>query len=207
MAWQCRCFLVSGLAFTFLCLSQMYSQTPNSGSSSPPLGDVVKKAKQNAGPKAKTVINEETLKPQDPIPAIAFADIDNSDDIIKAIHEFKKNHSPSETEETVRQWYDESDSIFLKALDDNARLIVRKEDRTLADVTGEYNRAGDYSRAVERRNGAIREDRNDFRSYRSNGFRIARIQQTLMKVRNDLQVCGLRYEWFKIRNGNGNGSF
>lgn len=36
---------------------------------------------------------------------------------------------------------------------------------------------------------------------------MARIQQTLTKVRSDLQVSGLKYDWFKVRNGNGNGSF
>ena len=93
-------------------------------------------------------------------------------------------------------------------LDDNNRLIKRKEDRVLNEATGSYyGPDGDYERAVRRRNSAIAEDRSDFRRERKNGMMMARIQQTFMRVRNDLQMIGLKYEWFKIRNGNGNGSF
>ena len=142
-----------------------------------------------------------------PIPGIALDGVDNSDEIIRTIREFKKTHSPADTEEAVRLWYDESDAILLKALDDNSRLIVRKEDRNLAEATGEYASRVDYAGAVARRNSEIREDRNDFRSYRRNGFLIGRVQQVFMKVRNDMQSSNLRYDWFKIRNANGNGSF
>jgi hypothetical protein len=48
---------------------------------------------------------------------------------------------------------------------------------------------------------------SDFRRGRKNGMMMARIQQTFIKVRNDLQSINLRYDWSKIRNANGNGSF
>ena len=113
-----------------------------------------------------------------------------------------------ETEEAMRLWYDEFDALMADVLDDNNRLIKRKEDRVLNEATGSYyGPDGDYERAVRRRNSAIAEDRSDFRRERKNGMMMARIQQTFMRVRNDLQMIGLKYEWFKIRNGNGNGSF
>ena len=181
----------------------------NVDSSPPSLGDIARKSKKDAGPKAKAVVTDENLKSQrGPIPAIALEGVDNSDEIIRAIRDYRKNHSPAETEEAVRVWYDEFDSLIANALDDNTRLIKRKEDRVLTEITGAYyGPDGDYYKAVQRRNDAIAEDREDFRCGRKNGFMIARIQQTFMKVRSALQACNMRYEWFKIRNGNGNGSY
>jgi hypothetical protein len=206
MNWKQALRLSFSPALIYFLVSPLFSQT--AGNAAPPLGDLVKKSKKAPGPKAKTVITDETLAAQrGPIPGIALDGVDNSDEIIRAIREFKKAHSPAETEEAVRLWYDDSDSILLKALDDNSRLIVRKEDRNLANATGEYASRMDYEGAMERRNSQIREDRNDFRSYRQNGFLVARVQQVFMKVRTDMQSCNLRYDWFKIRNANGNGSF
>jgi len=37
--------------------------------------------------------------------------------------------------------------------------------------------------------------------------RVGRIQQGLMKVRAGLGMMRLNYPWFKVRNGNGIGSF
>lgn len=36
----------------------------------------------------------------------------------------------------MRLWYDECDSIMAAALDDNSRLVKRKEDRALTEATG-----------------------------------------------------------------------
>ncbi|HUM04833.1 MAG TPA: hypothetical protein VLT90_05190 [Terriglobales bacterium] len=173
------------------------------------MGEIAKKSKQSAGPKAKAVITDENMKTRrGPIPGISLEGPDNSDEIITAIREFRKNHKPEETEEAVRLWYDEFDSLFATVLDDNTRLVQRKEDRSLTEATGGYYGSdGDYNRAVQRRNSAISQDRDDFRRQRKNGFMVARIQQTFIKVRNDLQAIGLRFEWFKIRNANGNGTF
>ena len=203
-----ECLIAFGLILIFLNSSSSFSQTGNSSASSPALGDVVKN-KQAGGRKAKVVVNDENLNSQrGPIPAIALEGVDNSDDIVRAIQEFRKINKPAETEEAVRLWYDEFDSLMSDALDDNIRLIKRKEDRSLTEATGSYyGRDGDYDKAMQRRNSAIGEDREDFRRSRKNGFTIARIQQTFMKVRSGLQASGLKYEWFKIRNGNGNGSF
>lgn len=197
---------VFGINLFILAILTASGQT---ASSSTPLGDVVKKNHQATSPKAKVVVDDDNLHSQrGPIPGMSLEGVDNSDEIIHAIREFKKSHTPAETEEAVRLWYDEFDSLMADTLDDNNRLIKRKEDRALTEATGAYyGPDGDYNKAMQRRNSAILEDRSDFRRERKNGFMIARIQQTFMKVRNDLQMIGLRYDWFKIRNGNGNGSF
>ena len=207
MNWKRMFALSFSQLFILFFASSIVGQSADSSTSS--LGDIARKSKQATGPKAKAVLTDENLKSQSgPVPGIALEGVDNSEEIIRAIRGYRKTHSNAETEEAVRQWYDEFDSLMASVLDDNTRLIQRKEDRRLTEATGAYyGPDGDYYRAVQRRNSAIAEDREDFRRGRKNGFTIARIQQTFMKVRADLQACNLKYEWFKIRNGNGNGSY
>jgi hypothetical protein len=207
MNWKRTPPLSLGLVLVFFFPSSAAGQAADS--STPSLGDVARTSKKAGGPKAKALVTNENLKSQSAaIPAIAMEDVDNSDEIIRAIRGYRKTHSDVQTEEAVRQWYDEFDSLMASILDDNARLIQRKEDRNLTEATGAYyGPDGDYYKAVQRRNSAIAEDREDFRRRRKNGFTVARIQQTFMRVRSDLQSCNLRYDWFKIRNANGNGSY
>jgi hypothetical protein len=200
-------FLVAALVLTSAA-ERAFGQASDAGGTTPSLGEVAKKSKGAAGSKAKVVIDDDNLKRlRGPIPAIAFEGVDNSDDIIKAVRDCRKSHTAAETEEAVRGWYDEFDSELAHALEDNARLVVRKEDRRLREITRDYYDDGDYSKAQQRRDDEIRSDRDDFRRSRDNGFTIARIQQTFIKVRSDLQKDNLRYAWFKIRNANGVGSF
>jgi len=208
MTWKRALLPTFGLAFLFSLVQPMFGQSSDTDNSTPSLGEIARKNKKSTSAKAKSVITDDNMKAQSgPIPGIALDGVDNSSEIIEAIHAFKKGHAPEGLEEAIRLWYDDSDSIFQKALEDNERLRIRKEDRALSQATGEYASQMDYRAAMEHRNSEIRQDRNDFRSYQRNGFLIARVQQSMMKVRTDLQIMGLRYEWFKIRNGNGSGSF
>jgi len=42
---------------------------------------------------------------------------------------------------------------------------------------------------------------------RDNGMVAGRIQQAFMKIRTGISRYSLHYDWFKVRNANGNGSF
>jgi len=127
---------------------------------------------------------------------------------VRAIQEFRRSHAPAETEDAVRAWYDEWDEALVRAIDDNAMLIARKEDRNLSGVSRQcYEEPPDYCRELERRDSDIRQDRDDYHSYHCNGLHIGRIQQTLGAVRSRLEASYLRYSWLKVRNANGVGSF
>jgi len=200
---------VFGLMFMFFFSLQGLGQAGSSDTSGP-LGDVAKKSNKSSASKAKIVVTDDNLKSQrGPIPEIALEGMDNSDEIVKAIQEFGKSHSPAETEDAVRAWYEEWDKALVRAIDDNKMLIARKEDRNLSGVTRQqcYEDPPDYCRELDRRNSEIRQDRDDYHSYNRNGLHIGRIQQTLIAVRGRLQAPYLRYSWFKVRNANGVGSF
>lgn len=99
---QRRYLLSVGLAFIFFVSLVAAGQTDNSTAATPALGDIVKKSKQAGAPKAKVVVNDDNLTSRPgPISAISLEGVDNSDETIRVIHEFKKTHTPAETEETM----------------------------------------------------------------------------------------------------------
>ncbi|MGZ4813809.1 MAG: hypothetical protein ACXVZV_00265 [Terriglobales bacterium] len=172
------------------------------------VADAARKIHPNAG-KAKTVITEENINSaRGPVPDINIDGVDNSDEIIKTICAYRKNHTPEETELVVRGWYDRYDMMFQKALDENNAIKSRVQDRVGHPPTLTYRDDEDaYRRYEEIRRDQALSDLQDQRKVQKNGLLEARIQQTLQKVRNGISSAGMRYEWMKIRFGNGNGSW
>lgn len=159
------------------------------------LGEVAREAKKSPTPKAKVVVTEDsnTLKGHpSPIPAIFKDGLDNSDDILNAILDYKAKHTDDETAATAKAWYEENDMRLKDAIDENARIE--------AAVQPPYTTPEQY-RAI------VAERRHDLQLRRENGLLMARIQNTFIKVRNGLVAHGMKYPWFKIRCGNGNCSF
>lgn len=64
-----------------------------------------------------------------------------------------------------------------------------------------------YQTCVVRRRAETRGLHNDQAGMRGDGFMVGHIQQQLMKIRAGIARYGLHYDWFKVRNGNGIGSF
>ena len=170
---------------------------------SPSLADAAKKARENKG-KAKIVVTEETLvSARGPIPDLNLEGLDNSDDVLKAMDQYRRSHTPVETEQVIRDWYNNCDSMFQRAFTENEEIKMRAQDR-YAEPRQYPNDARKYQ---EQRTAEIHSAIQDQRLVQKNNLLIARIQQGIQKVRNGLQVSGLRYDWMKIRFGNGNGSW
>lgn len=159
------------------------------------LGEVAREAKKAPTTKAKVVVTEDsdTLKGHaSPIPAIFKDGLDNSDDILTAIVEYKAKHTDDETAAIVKAWYDENDTRLKDAIEENARIE--------SAVQPPYSTPEQYKAIVAER-------LHDLQLRRENGLLMARIQNTFIKVRNGLVGHGMKYPWFKIRCGNGNCSF
>ena len=168
----------------------------------PSLAEAAKKSSTTT--KAKLVIDDDNLRSsRGPIPDMNIEGVDNSDEIIKAIDTFRRSHSAVETEQTIRSWYDRYDLLFQHALDENTEIKTRRQDRS-ADL---QKYPDDWKKLQERRSTELHSELQDQRSVQKNGLLMARIQQTIQKVRNAMQVYGLKYGWMKIRFGNGNGSW
>lgn len=167
------------------------------------LADAAKRAREGK-PKSKMVITEENFTPlHGPLPDLNIEGVDNADDVVKAIDTYRRSHTAAETEQAIREWYDDYDLMFQKAFRENEEIKARNQDRS-AEAT-EY--PDDYRKYQEQRTTAIRSALQDQRTVQKNGLLMARIQQGIQKVRSGIQMFNLRYEWMKIRFGNGNGSW
>lgn len=172
------------------------------------VADAARKAHSTPA-KSKTTITDENLTSnRGPLPDMNIDGVDNSDDIIKAIAKYRQDHKPDEVEQVIRGWYDHYDMMFQKASDENNAIRSRKQDQAAHPPTLVYREDEEsYKRIDEIRRDQVLSDLQDQRKLQKNGLLTARIQQTLQKVRTSIAAMGLRYDWMKIRFGNGNGSW
>lgn len=169
----------------------------------PSLADAAKKARDGKA-KSKVVINEENfVTNRGPLPDLNLDGLDNSDDVFKAIDKYRLTHSKQETEQVVHDWYDRYDAMLEHAIQQNFDIVAQAQDR----ATYPTRYPDDYKRYAEQRGIEVRSAIQDERLMRKNNLLTARIQQGFQKIRNSLLGMGLRYEWMKIRFGNGNGSW
>lgn len=189
--------------FVFLALAIFGQQTPDSGQKS--LAEIAAQSKSNPA-HAKIVLNDDSTEIQKPIIPNVFSNgLDNSDQITDAILQFQKTHTPQETEDLVHAWYDKHDALLARAIDENRRINDRAIDRHF--LGPDESDARNYRQYQQQRMADMVTQRDEYKTKMDNGMLSARIQQTFTKVRSQLQKNNMRYEWFKIRCGNGNCSF
>jgi len=197
--------------FFYIVLLVALSACARAQDDSPSVADAARKARTTPI-KSKTVITEENLNSRPgPLPDMNIEGVDNSDEIIKAISAYRQDHSPTEIEQVVRAWYDRYDMMFQKAFDENVAIKSRLQDRTAHPpqliYPDSYQDTDAYKRIDEIRRDQAFSDLQNQRKVQKNGLLEARIQQTFQKVRTGIAAFGLRYDWMKIRFGNGNGSW
>jgi len=192
-------------------------QSTDDGSPAP-LGDVAKKNKDNSKNKAKHVFTDDDLSARkNPIPVIALDGTDNTQAILDFIHTFKATHDASETERVVHEWFDEQAEVLSAAIDSNNRIAQHNQVKMEAAQDGngygnQYGNAGydgDYSKIRQRQLSEMWAQRSDARSNRDNWQVVQRIQQAFLRVRCDaiLNRGKAPYDWFRIRNANGSGTY
>jgi hypothetical protein len=175
------------------------------------LGDL---ARQNRSSKtaahAKVVVDEDSspIRNKSPFPNLAMTGLDNTDEIIRAMETYRASHPLDETESAIHSWFDEYDATLEKAITEQNAIKDRRLSRNAgAQYSSLDRRTNDYRQYEERQIAEARADNDDRRRYESDGLACARIQQAFTKIRNYLTGKNLKYEWFKIRFGNGNGSW
>ncbi len=173
------------------------------------LADIARENK-NKKPQATITITEESKEVAAPVlPDISSDGLDNSDEILKAIDDYRARHTPQETETAIHGWYDKHDVMLQKAIEENKRIEERQKDREsgLYSYDDSYTNPGDLEQYRQLRRAELLSERDDLRRKKQNSFLSARIQQNFMKVRGGIARYGMKFEWFKIRCGNGNCSF
>jgi len=206
MRWKCLLVMILILPFT----GQTFGQNSDEGTA-PPLGDVAKKNKDSSKSKAKRVFSDDDLPVRNsPIPAIALQGVENIENVLNAIHEFRRTHDAAETERVVHEWFDEQTEVLSAAIEANTKLAQHNELRMeAAQDRSPYVYDGDYSKMQQRQMTERWSQRVDARSNRDNWQVIMRIQQTFARVRVDaiMNRGKTAYDWFKIRCANGVGTY
>ncbi len=183
-----------------------------------PLGDVAKKndtaKKENAGTKAKRVFTDDDMSVRKrPIPSIALQGADNTEEVVASIHDFRAKHNAEDTENTLHEWFDAQAEVLTAAIDANVRMQKHNQMRwESVQDRGPYIYDGDNAKLNERQITERFSQRVDAHSSQDNFQVISRLQQALMKVRVDLfcrpnKTRTAAFDWFKIPNANGVGTY
>jgi len=186
--------------------AQTSQSTPPANSDKPSLASAARDAKSSK-PRAAHVITDEDMEARKgPIPRLNLDGVDNSDDVLAAISKYREKHNPEEVEQAIHDWYDEHDTLL------NSEIQQGNDYRNLrqANIVNGYElcqEGQDYEKCEKRRQAEMRGARLDNEVIRLDSLRAARVQQGLIKVRNGIAAYNLHYTWFKVRQGNGNGSF
>jgi hypothetical protein len=183
-----------------------FTQAPSDSPKS--LGDVARDSKKEKREQAKMILSDDTQPSRgQPIPDVFYAGLDNIDEILKAIDQYKGAHNLPETEAAVHAWYDKHDAMLANAIEENRRIEQRERDRQVGYTSGDF-RPRTQEEYVELQQVELISRREDSRHKRDNGLLAARIQQAFGHVRSQMKSrYGMNVDWMKIRCGNGNCSF
>jgi hypothetical protein len=157
--------------------------------------------------RAKKIIDDDDLAlHHSPIPRLNLDGVDNIGEIEAAIKKYKESHTPPQTEDMVRDWFEETNDVLVAALRETSSLRDLRESNS-NNMNDLCQDSGDWEQCQKLRMADARGARRDQNRIRNDGMVAGRIQQAFMKIRVDMSNMGLRYEWFKIQNANGVGSF
>lgn len=178
------------------------SAAQDSADSSNSLASAAKSAKAQRAAHAKKVFTDEDMEATaGPLPRLKMEGAENADDVVAAISKFKLTHSPEETEQAVRIWYDRYDQMLAAAIQENQDMQTLRS----ANMSNGYalcQESQDYQKCASRQQAEQRGAQSDQQQMIKNSNLEVRIQHSFMKVRNGLQINNLRYTWFKIRTTN-----
>lgn len=206
--------VICGLFAMFAALGA-YAQTAPAAfpPTSVPLADqpasVAAAAKTSKKPAAhaKRVIDDDDLElHKSPIPRLSLEGAENTAEIVAAVKKYKESHTPQQTELAFRDWFDDTNDVLTAAIRESSNLRDLRESN-VNNSNDLCQDGGDWEQCQKLRLADARGARRDQNRIRNDGLVTGRIQQAFMKIRNDLMTIGVHYQWFKIQNANGVGSF
>ena len=159
-------------------------------------------AKAQRNSHAKKVFTDDDMDAStNPLPRLKMDGMDNTDQIITEIGNYRKTHTPEETEQVLHDWYDEYDSQLRAAIEDtqSRSTLMQENQRNGYELC---QQGGDYEKCAKRQMSEAVGARNDQATIARNSALIHRVQQAFMKIRNSLYPFNLHYAWFKIRTTN-----
>jgi hypothetical protein len=172
------------------------------------LAEVARDSQKEKKLVAKIVLSDDTQQLRKSIiPDVFSGGIDNYDEILKAIADYRSSHNLQETEDIVRLWYERHDGMLANAIEENRRIEQRERDRQMGyPITDAQPRS--QQEYMEMRRIDIISRREDLMHKQANALLIVRIQQAFTRIRPAIKSkYGMNVEWMKIRCANGNCSY
>ncbi len=139
-----------------------------------------------------------------PLPRMKMDGAEDSDEVVAAITTYKGTHTPEQTEQAVREWYDRYDEMLVATIQEN-RDMASVGSVNMSNANELCQQSQDYEKCQGRQMAEARGSRADSNRMTKNFALMNRIQRVFMKVRSGLQANNLRYSWFRIQNNSYNG--
>jgi hypothetical protein len=172
---------------------------PTPGNSDSSIAAAARAGKSQKTTRAKKVVTDDDIEAMaGPIPRLRMTGPENPDEVIAAIMKFKATHSPEQTENVVRDWYEGYDEILAATIQGNREMSSLRNANT-SNGNDLCQESGDYQECQYRRMADSRGLRSDQAEMISNTALMMRIQDSFLKVRMGLEQNNLHYSWFKIR--------
>lgn len=191
-----------GLSHAQTQVSSGPSNSPTAPGSDDSLAAVAKRAKVQKDRHSKKIVTDDDLHSNsDTLPRLKTNEAENGEEVIAAIAEYKKSHTPQETETVIHLWYDEYDAQLAAAIKTNLEIRALRG-ATENDAYDLCQSGQDYDECQKRRVAEAKGARYDQTAIARNSELITRLQHSLMNIRARLPQMGLRYEWFKLRTTN-----
>jgi hypothetical protein len=189
-----------------LAQDQHSSSAPASPTTSDADGSLAQAARDKKAHKtahAKKVVTDEDMEGSaGPLPRLKMDGAENGDDVVAAIAAFKTTHTPEQTENAVRIWYDRYDQMLAAAIKENLDTKTLRE-ANYSNGSELCRQSQDYEQCHARQMAELRGAKIDQIEMTKNSSLEVRIQHAFLKVRNGLVRNGLHYDWFKVRTTNG----
>jgi hypothetical protein len=173
-----RWLIIAVMALAATCMAQV-------GESTQGLVDAARVSKSQPV-KAKRILNDDTVKMnKSGIPDISLT-TDNSSQITSALRDYDSLHTPLQTEQKAREWYDAQDSEISRTID---QAQSSKPDYSNACSTDDYKAYSICAREQQRRAMTAQQTYNEARRT------VSRMNQVIRNVRSQLQSSRLNFAW------------
>ena len=124
------------------------------------LGTVARRTKaQKSAHATKVVTDDDVSASNGPLPRLKINDAENGEDVVAAVADYKKNHTPAQTEEALHRWYNECDEELAAAIKENIEIKNLRE--TNAAQGYELCQSHDYEKCETCRRAEISGARRD----------------------------------------------
>jgi hypothetical protein len=177
------------------------SNSQTSGDSDGSVAAAARGAKAQKNAHAKKVFTDEDMD-AGPLPRLKMEGPENSQEVADAAGKYKLTHTPQQTEQVLRAWYDRYDQILAGAIQSNLNMKSLHQGNVSA-IDDFCQQTDDYQECQKRKVSELSGQRYDAGQLAKNNALIVRIQHAFFELRNGLTRNGLHYEWFKVRGTNG----